>query len=171
MNKEEQIVVGATSKFGIFVCKYPFRVMLIVITSWEIFAFLNGENNNHLLRGLVILLAVCLPLLVLMYILSNKWCYKIEIDTSNQSIIFYRLCNRAACIFLQDRITIVIDSYCHIFVGDSEFILHADYIHDLVSYLPKDTVVVYKGRVGKYKENHWEKGPLIPGSRKLGGRP
>ena len=101
----------------------------------------------------------------LYYIASNKWCYKIELDKSNSTIIFYRLYNRVVRTFKFDKIKIVIDSYCHIFIGDPEFILHAEYFHDLVSLLPSDTVIEYNGRIGKYKEKHWIKGPLIPGNR------
>jgi hypothetical protein len=162
---KEIIIAGSKSKLCSFICKYPLLSTLIVIMCWEAFAFLCGADINHLLRGLMLLLIVFLPAVLLMYALSNKWCYRIELDKSNDTIIFYRLCNRAVQALKFKRTNIVINSYCHIFIGDCEYILHANYIHDLVSFLPKDTVIEYKGQIGKYKEKHWLKGPLIPGNK------
>jgi len=163
--KEELIVVGITSNFGSFICNYPYLVMIIVIFVGEIFASLFGADTTKLIRGLAVMFCVFLPLIFIIYLISNKWCYKIEVDNTNGSIIFYRLCNRDVRSLPLCNIKIVIDSYCHIIINDSEFILHAEYIHDLVSHLPKDTIIEYKGNIGKYKENNWEKGPLVPGKR------
>jgi hypothetical protein len=162
---KDLIVVGTTSKLGNFIFKYPARAMIIILLFGETAEFMVGVNLRQLVMILFILLSVFLPLLLLVYLAGNKWCYKIEIDKSNNTIIFYRLFNRGVHTFKIDGIKIIIKSYCHIFIGGSEFILHADFIHDLVSHLPKDTVIEYKGPLGKYKEHHWEKGPLIPGNR------
>jgi uncharacterized membrane protein (Fun14 family) len=164
-NNKRVIVVGTTSSFGKFVCNYPVSLMFILLAIGEVVGFLDGADASKLLRCLLIPLGVYLPLILIMYILSNKWCYKIELDKPNNTIVFYRICNRVPCIFKFSTINIVVNAYCHILIDEHDFILHADYIHDFVSYLPKDTVIEYKGTLGKSKEKHWLKGPLIPGNR------
>lgn len=164
---KEVVIVGATSKLGVFICKYPLGVMLIILFVGEMFAFMTGADTNHLLRGPLLLLSVCIPIILIVFIMSKKWCYRIEINKSNNTINFYRLFNRGVCSFPLVRIKIIIGAWCHICVEDAEFILHYVYIHDLVSYIPKDSMVEYKGRVGKLTEQEWNRNnkPLIPGSR------
>lgn len=163
--------VGAKSKLGIFIVNHPLLDTIIILAFCEMFAFFFGEDAIFLLRLLKGGLAIFLPHVVLVYILSNKWCYKIEIDGTNSTINFYRICNRGIRTFSMKKIKVIIGTYCHIYINNADFILHEAYIHDLVSYLPKDTVVEYKGALGKSKEKYWNKinKPLIPG--KLSERP
>lgn len=161
------ITVGATTKFGNFIFKYPAISASMLIVALEVFAFVAGSDNAKLWRVLWCMACVCLPVVILIYFLGNKWCYKIEIDKSKNSITFYRLCNRGVDIFSIGGIRIVIGAYCHILIDDSDFILHYFYMHDLVAHLPKDTQIEYRGLSGKRaKERYWDKYniPLIPGS-------
>jgi hypothetical protein len=164
---KEIVIVGATSKFGVFILRYPLKVMLIIVIASETFLFMAGDDIDHLLRGLWIQLLAYGPMILLVFITSKKWCYRIEINKSNNTIVFYRLFNREVHTFRLEKIKIVIGAYCHILINDSEFILHAQYIHDLVSYIPKDSIIEYKGRFGKWQGREWERNnkPLIPGSR------
>jgi hypothetical protein len=157
------VVVGTNSKISSFICKYPFRAMFIIIILAEILGFLVGGDSAQLYRGTMALLTVSLSIISIMYLISDKWCYRVEINTLDNLIRFYRLCNKPLSSFKLEKIRIIIGAYCHILIKDSKFILHAHYIHDFVSLLPKDTIIEYKGYIGKYKEKHWAKGPPIPG--------
>ena len=159
--------MGVRSKIGGYICKYPWRVALILTIIGVILAFLLGGTLSELIRGAMIVALAFYIMISALFLFTRNWCYRIEIDKSNDSIIFYRLFNRGTRAFGLERIKIFISAYCHIYVENSDFILHAAFIHDLVSYLPKDTVVEYKGRIGKWKEKDWEKcnRPLIPGSK------
>ncbi len=167
VKNNELIIVGTKSKVVFFIVNYPLLVMIIIVGSFEVFAFFYGEDVTHMLRGLMLLPAVLLPQVMLLYILSNKWCYKIEIDKTNNTINFYRICNRAMRTFLTKKMKVAIGAYCHIYINNADFILPEAYIHELVSYLPKDTVVEYKGALGKSKKKYWIKinKPLIPDRR------
>ncbi len=165
MNKEI-IVIGTTSKFGNYIFKHSLESLIMLCTSLAVFLLLWRETKHDVFIGVAAGLIYLLPVIFLTYLASNKWCYKIELNESDNTIIFYRLFYRAPRIFKLTKIKIVINPRCHILIEDSDFILHSEYIHDLVSYLPSDTVIEYKGWIAKYTEKHWIKGPLIPGSKR-----
>jgi len=169
---KELIVVGTTSKLGNYFFKYPIRVILIFIIFGETVAFMDGADAAYLWRAFYVPLYVYIPVLFVLYLAGNKVCYKIEIDRSNNSITFYRIFNRGgACTFSLNKIKIVVGPWqFHIVADGSEFILYYQYIHELVSYLPKSTVIEYIGFLGNNMKNgegpfYREKGPLMPGGK------
>jgi hypothetical protein len=137
--KKKIVIVGTTSKLSVFICKYPLKVLLIMIFVAELFALLSGADLKHLLRGPLLLLSVCVPIILIVFIMSKKWCYRIEINKSDNTINFHRLFNRRVCSFPLARIKIIVGAWCHIYVEGGEFILHYIFMHDLVSYIPKDS--------------------------------
>jgi hypothetical protein len=159
------ISIGITSRVAAFACKYPWLVTLLLVILTDILVCIFDYNIHRLLRGTFVLIFSFGILTVLIQVSTTAWCYKIEIDLNDKLISFYKLFNRGVYQFRIENTSIIIDSYCNIFVGKSKFVIHADFIHDLVAYLPKDTVIEYRGRIGTYKEKHWQKGPLIPGSK------
>jgi len=150
-NKKELIAVGTTSKFWCFIFKYPFYAMMLLLLFWCSSVFLYGEDITLSMRGGGVLFVFFLFLYFVIYVLFYKWCYQVVIDKRNNSIICYRFCNRAAQTFKLDGLKVVIGSYCHIVVGGSDFILHENYAQNLLSALPKNTIVEYKEASGKSK--------------------
>jgi len=164
---QKNVVIGATSKLGIFICRYPWRVVFILIILGEIVTFDIDNIAQSLLKPIVIVLPLLVSITFAMQIFTRKWCYRIEISISEKIIIFYLLFNRGVVSLNLNKIKIVIGSYCNIMIDEAEFIIHAHYIHDLVAYLPKDTIVEYQGRIGRYKQKAWNSygRSLIPGSK------
>ena len=77
--KANIIVVGTTTKFFNFMFKHPLRAALILLVASEILASITGADKVQLLRVLWLLPAfIFFPILLIMYLLGTKWCYKID---------------------------------------------------------------------------------------------
>lgn len=161
------VVIGAMSKLGIFICKYPWLFIFFIFAFTEIIIVTIDKNLNSVIKPLLILLPELVIITYLLQIFTKKWCYRIEINPVEEIITFYLLFNRGVINLNLNKIKIVIGSYCHILINESEYIIHVHYIHDLVAYLPKDTIIEYQGRIGRYKQKAWNSygRPLIPGSK------
>jgi hypothetical protein len=160
------IAIGLTSKVTTFISKYPWIVMLLVvlITATLVYTI---DTKINLLMLIIMLVIVYGVLTLLIKISTSAWCYKVEVNNNDSTIIFYKFFNRGIYKINMEDISVIIDSYCNIIVGDTKFIIHVNFIHQLVAYLPKNTIIEYKGRIGKYKEKEWIKynRQLIPGNR------
>ena len=161
------IKIGFTSRLGMFISKYPWRAMLISFAILEIVLIIIEPDTTKIRQSFVGLLTFYSIFVLIMQLSLRAWCYKIEIDRRNNHITLFRFFNRGVHQFEIKNISIVIGYYCNIFLNGARFVIHAAFIHDLVAYLPSDTIIEYRGRVGKYKGKEWEKNgrPLIPGNR------
>ena len=167
INTDDLITVGFSSKVANYIFKYPWRFMFISFAILEVLLFVVDRDVEKLQNSILSLFGIYFVVIAAGYFLLRSRCYKVEIDKKNNLVNFYCCYSRTVNSYTANNIIVTIGAYITIYINNSKYEIDAAFIHDLVSYLPKDTIIEFKGRYGKYIEREWNKNdrPLLPGSR------
>ena len=158
--------LGIESRFGEFVCKYPWYslIFLLVIVGGLIFLLDRGGEKSIL--ALKIIIPIFVGTTVIMRFFHRNSCYKLVIDNNDKMIKLYLMFNQGVFETNLSDIKVVINRNINCVVNGRKFKIMNHLLHDVVALLPEETEIKFVGFFGRQLEKE-----LIKTDRRLRKEP
>ena len=158
--------LGIESRFGEFVCKYPWYslIFLLVIVGGLIFLLDRGGEKSIL--ALKIIIPIFVGTTVIMRFFHRNSCYKLVIDNKDKIIKLYLMFNQGVFETNLSDIKVVINRNINCVVNGRKFKIMNHLLHDVVALLPEETEIKFVGFFGRQLEKE-----LIKTDRRLRKEP
>ena len=157
MKNKTEYIFGIDSYFGICFFRYPWRITLIIFLIVEILVFLLDHNLSALVKTSILFSLILIINMLIVYIFSREYCYKIIIDTHQKSIRLYRFFNRGVKSEQLNNVKVVVHGTCDIVINNNTYTVFPAVLHDIIPYLPKKTEITFSGFFGRIKKRDWER--------------
>ena len=156
---------GIDSKFGEFFFRYPWYMAFIFFLLIETVIVIVERNFEVFLKSSILLLSVLIINLLIAHLFTRNYCYKVIINNNQKKISFFPFFNRGRKSERIDEVKVVIHRTCDLLIHNNTYTVLPGLIHEIVTYLPRDTVIEYFGFFGHMKERAWDKSNnrLTPG--------
>ena len=163
INKDE-VHLGINNKFLESLFIHPWRAFFIsyIFVSLLIFFI---SNIDKVINFSLIGLPVCMVSIFIATIYHKNSCYKLVFNIVSKKVSFYRMFTKNCTEANANKIRIEIGREVILIANQINYKIFTDILHDVVSYLPPDTTIMYKGLFGKHFEKELKilNKPLTPG--------
>ena len=137
---------------------FPIYLFIIFISSIN-------YNFDRMILTIFISLPVCILIILFVVIYHRRTCYKLVINRATKKVTFHLMFSKTAIVTSLDNISIQIGREIKIHINNESYRIFTETLHDVVSYLPINTEIVFLGFFGKQfqKELERKNKPLTPG--------
>lgn len=148
---KNEVHIGINNNFLGSLFIHPWRVFFVsyIFVSLIIFFI---SNIDKVINFSLIGLPVCMVSIFIATIYHKNSCYKLVFNIVSKKVFLYRMftINRAE----EDvsKVRIEIGREIILIASKTKYKIFTETLHDVVSYLPPDTTIMYKGFFGKHFE-------------------
>ena len=162
--KKDEVHLGINNKILKSFFVYPWRAFLTsAIIILLIIASIGGIDKVK--QFAFIGLPVCIVSMFIAAIYHKNSCFKLVINSSTKEVTFHLMFTTKTVVADFDQISVEIGREIKLSVEGKNYRILSETLHDVVSYLPTNTKIIFKGFFGRQFEKELEKTnrPLTPG--------
>jgi hypothetical protein len=161
---KNNVYFGIKNKQCEFIINHPWYTFSILYSFIVLSLFLYGDIGK-LKYSIYISLPICILIIIFVSFYHRYSCYKLGINKITKEVTFYLMFNRIFIVEDPSHISVIIGREIKLSTTKSSYKISSDILHDVVSHLPPDTQIRYRGIFGKHFEKELKllNKPLIPG--------
>ena len=164
IEQNNKIHLGINNRVYQFPFVHPWLTFFVLYSVIILLSSINSDLEK-LKYSVIISLPVCITIILFVMIYHRNSCYKLVINNATKEVTFHLMFTTKTVVADFDQISVEIGREIKLSVEGKNYRILSETLHDVVSYLPTNTKIIFKGFFGRQFEKELEKTnrPLTPG--------
>jgi hypothetical protein len=144
--------LGIESRFGEFICKYPWYSMIFLLFIFGVLILVLDKGGEKSILAIKIIVPIFIGTTAFMRFFHRNLCYKLIIDDNDKIIQLYLMFNQGVYETELSNIKVIIDRNINCVVNGRKFKIINHLLHDFIALLPEETEIEFVGFFGRQLE-------------------